>query len=59
MREELTKTLMMILNWKKPSGLHGLYKNISALYVLSTQRQDIFGIDNNIKWQSVRRLAGK
>ena len=30
-REELTKTFMMIYNWKKPFGLHGLFKNISAL----------------------------
>ena len=30
-REELTKTFMMISNWKKPFALHGLYKNISAL----------------------------
>ena len=24
----------MILNWKKPFGFHGLYKNISALWGL-------------------------
>ena len=30
-RRELTKTFLMILNWKKPFGLHSLYKNISAL----------------------------
>ena len=30
-RKELTKTFMMISNWKKPFGLHGLYKAISAL----------------------------
>ena len=27
----LTKTFMMILNWKRPFDLHSLYKNISAL----------------------------
>ena len=25
-RKELTKKIIMILNWKKPFGLHGLYK---------------------------------
>ena len=30
-RKELTKTFMMISKWKKPFGLQGLYKNISAL----------------------------
>ena len=30
-QKELTKTFMMISNWIKPFGLHGLYKNISAL----------------------------
>ena len=25
-QKELAKTFMMILNWEKPSGLHGLYK---------------------------------
>ena len=27
----LTQTFMIISNLKKPFGLHGLYKNISAL----------------------------
>ena len=27
-RKELTKTFIMITNWIKPFGLHGLYKNI-------------------------------
>ena len=27
-QKELIKTFMMISNWKKPSGLHGLYKKI-------------------------------
>ena len=27
-REELTKTVMMILNWKKPFGLQGFHKKI-------------------------------
>ena len=26
-RNELTETFMMISNWKKPFGLHDLYKN--------------------------------
>ena len=30
-REELTKTFLMISNWKKPFGLHGLYKNDQRL----------------------------
>ena len=30
-QKELTKTFMMISNWKKAFGLHGLYKNITAL----------------------------
>ena len=30
-QKELTKTFMMISNWKKPFGLHGFYKNNSAL----------------------------
>ena len=30
-RKELTKSFMMIQNWKKPFGLHGLNRNISAL----------------------------
>ena len=30
-REELTKTFMMISNFKKTFGRHGLYKNIAAL----------------------------
>ena len=34
-QKELSKTFIMILNWKKPFGLHGLYKNISALYGFS------------------------
>ena len=29
--KQLTKTSMMISNWKQPFGLHGLYKTISAL----------------------------
>ena len=33
-RKELTKTFMMISNWKKPFGPHGLKINISASYVL-------------------------
>ena len=35
-RKELTKTFMMISNWKKPICFHGLYKNISALQGLSS-----------------------
>ena len=27
-QEELTETLMLILNWNKPFGLHDLYKII-------------------------------
>ena len=27
-RKELTKTIMLILNWKRPIGLHGLHKKI-------------------------------
>ena len=30
-RKELTKILVMISNWKKNFGIHGLYKKISAL----------------------------
>ena len=30
--KELTKTFMMISNWKKPSGLHGFNKINSALW---------------------------
>ena len=30
-RKELTKAFMMISNWNKPAGLHGLHKNMSAL----------------------------
>ena len=30
-QKELTKTLMMILNWKKPFAFHVLYKNISVV----------------------------
>ena len=30
-QRELTKTFMIILNWKKPFSLHGLYLIISAL----------------------------
>ena len=30
----LSKTFMMISNWKKPFGLHGLYEDMSALYEL-------------------------
>ena len=29
--KELTKKFMMISNWKKRFGLHGLYKKILAL----------------------------
>ena len=32
-RKELTKTLMMISNWIKPFGLHGLYKKFSVVGV--------------------------
>ena len=33
-QKELTQTFMMILNWKKPFGLHDLYKKyFSALRV--------------------------
>ena len=31
-RKELTKTFMMILNWKTPFSLHGSYTNMSALW---------------------------
>ena len=30
-RKEVTKTFMMIKNWKNQFGLHGLYKTIAAL----------------------------
>ena len=30
-QKELTKTLMVISNWKKAFGHHGLYKNILVL----------------------------
>ena len=30
-QKELTKTFMMILNWKKPFDLRGLYEIILAL----------------------------
>ena len=30
-KKKLIKTFMMISNWKKHFGLHGLYKNILAL----------------------------
>ena len=30
-QKELTKTFMMISNWKKTFGLHGFYKNIQRL----------------------------
>ena len=30
-RQELTKKFMMMSNWTKPFGFHGLYNNISAL----------------------------
>ena len=33
-QKELTKTFMVISNWKKLFGFHGLYKYISALYML-------------------------
>ena len=29
-QKELTKTFMMIYNWKNPFGLHGLYESISG-----------------------------
>ena len=29
-REELTKTFMMLSNWKKNFDLHGLYEGITA-----------------------------
>ena len=29
-QKELTNTFMMISNWKKMFGLHGLYKDISS-----------------------------
>ena len=29
-QKELTKTFKMISSWKKPYGLHGLYKIISV-----------------------------
>ena len=32
--KKLTKSCMMISNWKKPFGLHGLYKDIAALWGL-------------------------
>ena len=31
-QKDLTKTFMMISNWTKPFGLHGIYKTISALW---------------------------
>ena len=37
---ELNKTFMMIWNKKKPFGLHGLYKHISALWGLSRRFAD-------------------
>ena len=30
-QKELTKTFIMISNWKNPFGFYGLYKNMSAL----------------------------
>ena len=30
-RKELTKIFMVISNWKKPFGLHGLNQSITAL----------------------------
>ena len=37
---------MMNLNLKRPFGLHGLYKHISALQGLMTQRRTIRGCRN-------------
>ena len=34
-REELTMTFMIISNWRKRVGLHGLHNNISALWGLN------------------------
>ena len=36
--KELTKIFVMISNWKKPVGLHGFYKNYSALQELIINR---------------------
>ena len=43
-QKELTKTFMMISNWKNPFGLHDLYKINSALWGLKQEavwQQDI------------------
>ena len=34
-QKEVTKTVMMILNWTKPFGLQDLYENNSALQGLT------------------------
>ena len=34
-QKELTKTFMMISNWKNPFGLHGLYKHFRVERVTS------------------------
>ena len=33
-QKELSETFMLISNWIKPSGLHGLYTKYSALWGL-------------------------
>ena len=38
-REELTKTLIIISNWKKIFGLHVLDKNISVLDMVDTLKK--------------------
>ena len=43
MRGELTKTFMMISNWKNPFGLHGLFQRT---------RVDDPGLANIIQWPS-------
>ena len=47
-QKELTKTSMMISNWEKPFGLHGLYKSIPAFW----------GLNNDISILSLSAFDG-
>ena len=49
--EELTKTFMMILFVLETFGLHGLYKNMSALYGLNIH---LFSL--TVTWSDYKRL---
>ena len=57
-QKEPTKTFVMISNWKKPFGLHGLHKKYSALRVKGEIQMLRTALDATIAPKGLIRISG-